>query len=240
MTDARLRGEWVNAIKFDGLSDVAWRAFTGALMWSAQNGTDGHIPQRYLKRLHPDGEKPAAFDELVSNGIWERSADGFMLIDWDGAMGQSSALQVETYKANGRKRQSVFREKTRRNLAVSIGFEPDSSTPATRDVTSSVTRDVGKGKGEGKGSRDIEETFGNEKVNLLTGEVSEVAPSSVWDVAPVSVWDVAPIPNSTSLDHDVCRVCGNSLVSAASRSSGLCRRGDAEHVAARAVFKEVA
>ena len=235
MTDARLRGEWVNAIKFDGLSDVAWRAFTGALMWSAQNGTDGHIPQRYLKRLHPDGEKPAAFDELVSNGIWARSADGFMLSDWDGAMGQSSALQVETYKANGRKRQSVFREKTRRNLAVSIGFEPDSSTPATRDVTSLVTRDVGEGKGEGKGSRDIEKSFDNEKVNLLTGEVSEVDSTTTWHVASIPT---SPLEDVS--EHDFCSVCSNSLVSPESRAIGLCRKGDAEHVVARGQSLEVA
>ena len=235
MTDARLRGEWVNAIKFDGLSDVAWRAFTGALMWSAENGTDGHIPQRYLKRLHPDGERPAAFDELVSNGIWERSADGFMLVDWDGAMGQSSALQVETYKANWRKRQSAFREKTRRNLAVSIGFEPDSPTPATRDVTSSVTRDVGKGKGEGKGSRDIEKGFDNEKVNLLTGEVTEVESTSTWHVATIPT-----SPHEDLSEHDFCSVCSNSLVSKESRAIGLCRKGDAEHVVARGQSLEVA
>lgn len=233
MTDARLRGEWVNAIKFDGLSDVAWRAFTGALMWSAENGTDGHIPQRYLKRLHPDGERPAAFDELVSNGIWERSADGFMLIDWDGAMGQSSALQVETYKANGRKRQSAFREKTRRNLAVSIGFESDSPTPATRDVTSSVTRDVGRGRG--RGSRDIEKGFDNEKVNLLAGEVTEVDSTTSWHVATIPTSHLEILS-----EHDFCSVCSNSLVSEESRAIGLCRKGDAAHVAAREQFREVA
>ena len=239
MTDARLRGEWVNAIKFDGLSDVAWRAFTGALMWSAENGTDGHIPQRYLKRLHPDGERPAAFDELVSNGIWERSADGFMLTDWDGAMGQSTALQVDTYKANGRKRQHEYRERERKKLATSIGFEPGTAPPVTglvmSPLRSPVTRDVGTGTGERKGSRDIEKSFDNEKVNLLTGEVSEVDSTSTWHVATIPT-----SPLEILSEHDFCSVCSNSLVSEESRAIGLCRKGDAEHVVARGQALEVA
>lgn len=32
MTDARLRGEWLNHIRFDSLSDAAWRVFTGACL----------------------------------------------------------------------------------------------------------------------------------------------------------------------------------------------------------------
>ena len=105
MTDARLRGEWVSSMKFDNLSDKAWRIFTGALMWSAENGTDGFIPDRYSKRLHPDGSDIQAEWELSEAGLWEKTRDadgnkGMQLVDWDGALGQSLAIQVETYRAN--------------------------------------------------------------------------------------------------------------------------------------------
>ena len=180
MTDARLRGEWLNSMKFDNLSDPAWRVFTSALMWSAENGTDGFIPGRYHKRLHPDGINNGAEAELIEAKLWvkargENEVKGYQLIDWDGALGQSTAVQVETYKANGRDRQRKFREKERQKLAKTVGFEDKGTTPVTRDVTGyitdGITRDVGKGKG--KGPAVIKEVSGNEThlVNLQTGEV---------------------------------------------------------------------
>lgn len=182
MTDARLRGEWLNSMKFDNLSDPAWRVFTSALMWSAENGTDGFIPGRYQNRLHPDGINNGAEAELIEAELWvkargENEVKGYQLLDWDGALGQSTAVQVETYKANGRDRQRKFREKERQKLAKTVGFEDKGTTPVTRDVTGyitdGITRDVGKGKGKGKGAV-IEEVSSNETqiVNLQTGEVA--------------------------------------------------------------------
>ena len=60
MVDARLPARWLQMMQFDALSDEAWRVFTGGLMWCVANGTDGHVPARYLKVLHPGGVKPAA------------------------------------------------------------------------------------------------------------------------------------------------------------------------------------
>ena len=218
MTDARLRGEWLNSMRFESLSDVTWRVLTGALMWSAENGTDGHVPERFLKRLHPDGEHTEAFDELLSVGLWQRSADGFILTDWDGVLGQSPALTVETYKANGRKRQRSFREKTRRNLAASIGFEPESSAPVTRDVTSSITRDVGIGKGKGEG-RDLEALTNSDFVNQSMGEVTDGHD-----------WPTVSILNSDPR----CGVCQSALLSPVSKLSGVCGKTDSAHRSARA------
>ena len=235
MTDARLRGEWLNSLRYDDLSDAAWRVFTGALMWSAENGTNGLVPDRYMKMLHPDGTKPEASLELLNGGFWSKSAAGYQLTDWDGQLGQSSAEQVETYKANARNRQRSYREKERLKMARVVGFTDSSGAPAgsgvTRDITSDVTSDVrthvGKGTGEGKGSG-YQGTAVDDEADASTGELppSSASPS----------WPVVSIPNSTPPSPDVCSVpgCSNPLVSPESKAAGLCRRGDAAHSRARA------
>jgi hypothetical protein len=182
MTDARLRGEWIGKIKFDNLTDTAWRMFTLGLMWSAEQGTDGHIPARYLRTLHPDGEQPHAIQQIAQAGFWEIITDGVQFIDWDGRLGQSTSLQVETNKANARERQRAFRERERMKLAKAVNFQsaPSESDAGmrdvTRDVTSSVTHDVGKGKGEGSGQEGFP---GNEVREVLTWPVVEI-PTEEW------------------------------------------------------------
>jgi hypothetical protein len=169
-------------MRFDDLSDKAWRVFTYALMWGAENGTDGFIPDRYVQRLHPDGRDADVEAALINAGVWKQHTIngtlGLQLLGWDDVLGQSTAAQVETYKANGRKRAKTQRERDRVKLANAVGFispSPSGSTAAassevTRDVTSDVTRyasgdgtrdatrdvrpHVGKGEGEGKGSGD--------------------------------------------------------------------------------------
>lgn len=132
MTDARLPDAWLGNPRFDLLSDEAWRVFTGALMWSARNGTDGWIPERYLRALHPDGEKRAAFAEICEAGVWRKEARadgaGYQLIGWADGLGQSTAEQVERYREKARLRQRRKRAKDRAEEA-----------PVTRDVA----RDVG-------------------------------------------------------------------------------------------------
>lgn len=186
MTDARLRGEWLHALKFNELSGDAWRVFTSALMWSAESGTDGRVPMRYVRLLHPDGDKPDAAAELVTAGIWNRTADGYQLVDWDGALGQSTAAQVETYKAHARKRSRDFRERERVKLAKSV----------TRDATDDVTRDVrehvGKGEGEGSGYGEVPFSSENESVNSDTGEVFD------WPTASLGQSFEEPEPESES------------------------------------------
>lgn len=193
MADARLRGEWLGNMKFDMLSDKAWRVFTSALMWSTQNGTDGFIPDRYHKMLHPDGADLHAEQEVTLAGLWEKTRDdagnkGYQLIDWDGALGQSTAVQVETYKENGRKRARAYREREQKKLAKAVGFSDSPVPPVTGDVTRDVREYVGKGKGKGTVTQpsSVDET---EDVNQQTGEVSDVP-------QPELSWHTAAIPNS--------------------------------------------
>ena len=178
MVDARLSSEWLGTLRFDALSDAAWRVFSGALMWCNGSGTDGVIPNRYVPRLHPDGEQPEAFAELEKAGLWERTEDGYVMDEWDGALGQSTSAQVETYRANARQRQAKYREKERQKLARSLGLSDEG---VTSDVTDDVTRHVGKAEarqGEGSGVEQVNESKKPE-------------------------WNVTPIPSGP-----VCWICG--------------------------------
>ena len=144
-------------MSFDSLSDTAWRVLTGGLMWCAENGTDGDIPSRYVKYLHPDGEKPDANLELVKAEIWIHSTTGYLFIDWNGALGQSTAAEVAAYRQNARERSRRYRDSQRKKLedkttkALPQGLKPED---VMRDATSDVTRDVrahvGEGIGEGE------------------------------------------------------------------------------------------
>lgn len=152
MADARLRGAWLGKMRFDDLSDTAWRVFTSALMWSVEQGTDGVIPSRYLKQLHPDGEQPSAIDDLVTAGIAERTDKGLELIDWAGELGQSTAAQVEEYKRNARERQRRRRGRLTEVTSEGAGVGDRSAGRddfAPRDVTRDIPRDVGPGPGKG-------------------------------------------------------------------------------------------
>ncbi|WP_148061413.1 hypothetical protein [Frigoribacterium sp. PhB160] len=207
-------------MKFDNLSDKAWRIFTGALMWSAENGTDGFIPDRYSKRLHPDGSDIQAEWELSEAGLWEKTRDadgnkGMQLVDWDGALGQSLAIQVETYRANARGRSRRYREKERAKLAKSVGFTDESVTrDVTGDVTSEVRPHVGEGKGKGRGTGDVNDEV---SLNEETGEVS---------IQGEPLWETVAIPSGKK-----CRVCLDAL--AADFPGDVCFRQDAAHVKAR-------
>lgn len=190
MTDARLKCEWFGRIDMDDLSDAAWRIFTGALMWSNLNGTDGWIPERYVDRLHPGSDRAVAaqaWADLVSHGLIVKGRDenqqkGVQLTDWAGALGQSTAEEMGLYKANAAKRAAKYRDSQKAKLAKVVHFtEPVSVTrDETSDVTSDVRAHVGKGKGKGTV---IDTQIHPRNANQHTGEVegSEVLPGN-WNV----------------------------------------------------------
>lgn len=218
MTDSRLRGEWLNSMKFDDLSDVAWRVFTGALMWCNENGTDGFVPTRYLKMLHPDGTRADAYAELVSASLWEQLPSGYRLQGWSGALGQSTANEVETYKANARERQQRWRDREREKKAKRVGFT-DSPRDVTRYETSDVTENVGTGTGTGTGEAQDKGTE-NWFVNEATGEIKDEDSNPV-PASQVTTWDVAPIGRS-------CPVCGKPM-GGYPASMNVCESQDDRH-----------
>lgn len=153
MTDSRLRGEWLGSLRFDDLTDTAWRVFTAALMWCNENGTDGHVPKRYLRLLHPDGEQQGAFDEIERALLWTSSTTGdYYFHDWEGELGQNSAATVAAYREGARLRSKTYRDKQRSKLErQNSRVTHDATRGDTSDVTRGVREHVGEGIGEGRG-----------------------------------------------------------------------------------------
>ena len=179
MADARLQSHWLNNPEFDDLSDAAWRVLTGALMWSNGRGTDGLIPTRYLRMLHPDGELPEAFRQLEVAGLWIKTADGYQLIEWVKLLGQSSAETVEHNKEMNRMKQQKWRdEQSKKSGKTTPTFTAAPSSDVAGDVTGYVTGHVGQDKTETETAKDVvsSQSQETETVNQQTGEVSEPAP----------------------------------------------------------------
>ncbi len=180
MVDARLETEWRESLLFDALSDTAWRVFTGALMWSARNGTDGFIPARYCRQLHPDGEQPDAEIELRDAGLWEthtdtRHGDGWQFIDWAGDLGQSTAAEIEAYKANARERSRRYRESARQKAQAKA--EKAQAKRLTSDVTRDATSDVRAHVGQAEAEAEAEATALNTERssdNSIQGQSDEL------------------------------------------------------------------
>lgn len=148
MVDARLPSEWLGSIRIDNLSDRAFRVLAGALMWCNGQGTDGAIPLRYTKYLHPDGDDTAAFEELEQAGLWHRDGEGFMLVGWSDNLRQSTAEEVQRYREASRRRQKAYRDR-RRGIDVAETSDISRASSAPRDVTRNASRnltaDVGSG-----------------------------------------------------------------------------------------------
>lgn len=121
MTDARLPGRWLNDPDLLDLSDRFWRVHTGALMWSAEQGTDGLIPAKVLRLLHPEGATAEDARGLISAGLWAAEGPGYRVLRWDAS--QSLAADVERARASNRERQARHRAKASKAGSV------------TRDVT---------------------------------------------------------------------------------------------------------
>ncbi|MFS0912806.1 hypothetical protein AB3M89_13545 [Microbacterium sp. 179-I 3D2 NHS] len=194
MVDARLRAEWLGQMRFDDLSDAAWRVFTTSLMWCVNNGTDGEIPKRYTRYLHPEGVKRTIALELVKAGLWSEQKDRYVMPDWDGALGQSTHDQIEKYRSDARLRQQKRREraKQRRELPdTGDGGAGPQTESVTEDVTRDVTQNVGIGTGSGIGTgegyeyRDLEALTDPD-----TGEVTS------WPTVPIPEPEVWGDPNS--------------------------------------------
>lgn len=148
MVDARLPAEWLGSIRIDNLSDRAFRILAGALMWCNGQGTDGSVPARYTKYLHPDGEDSAAYDELEQAALWTRTDDGFLLVGWSDDLRQSTAEEVKRYREGARLRQKAYRDRTRATSA-GVDSQPDRTSQAMRHVTRDTTRDVTANVGSG-------------------------------------------------------------------------------------------
>ncbi|WP_430645344.1 hypothetical protein [Agromyces sp. GXS1127] len=111
MTDARLPGRWLVDPTIRTLGADRWTVFSWALMWSAEQGTDGLIPSHMLPLLHPSGATTKDAEALVSLGLWEVEGDGYRVREWGRT--QSLAADVEHQRERNRRKQQAFRERAR-------------------------------------------------------------------------------------------------------------------------------
>jgi hypothetical protein len=140
MTDARLPSRWLFSPQMEALSDRAFRTFAGALMWSAEQGTDGLIPTRSMRLLHPDGSNATVVAEIVKAGLWDPAADGYQVRDW--AVTQTLAADIARLREQNRNRQKASRERKK---------QAASGANRRQGVTGDVTRD---GEGEERRGED--------------------------------------------------------------------------------------
>ncbi len=112
MTDARVPGIWLHDPVMEGLTDCAWRTFIGSLMWCAEHGTDGRIPARALRLLHPVGVDDTTAAELVANDRWAPLPDGaYQVVNW--SHDQSMAADIEWQRERNRRKNRAHRDRHR-------------------------------------------------------------------------------------------------------------------------------
>jgi hypothetical protein len=139
MVDARLPDHWLYEPRTDLLSDRAWRTFTGSLMWSNSQGTDGRLPATSLRFLYPHGVDEATAAELITAGKWERLSDGgYRVLHW--AKSQSLAVDVERQRERNRSNQQAKRDRERQARGAVSASAGNDDVPA--DVPGDVSADV--------------------------------------------------------------------------------------------------
>src|SRR5690606_8541448 len=74
--------------------------------WSAQQLTDGEIPDEILPSLGTVKQAEA----LVAAGLWDRAADAWSFHEWNGDGRQPTRESVEAERAAARERQRKHRE----------------------------------------------------------------------------------------------------------------------------------
>lgn len=193
MTDSRLPGPWLTDPVMDGLSDRAWRTFTGALMWSNQAGTDGALPKRAMRFLHPEGIDPAAVKELMTAGLLEADGDGYRVPNWI-ENGQELASVINWRKDQARKRQQDWRNKKKPKPS-----DGDGDSDATRDATRDGDRDVGQKTEDSDSDSDR-----RQKTAIYDGGAEDAFDARTDE--PVSAWPTALPGQPNKLVHELPRV----------------------------------
>lgn len=161
MTDTRLPEAWLTDPVIDALSSDALRIHFLGLMWSNANGTDGLIPDRALRYLHPDSRRQDCLDELIAARLWQTQSNGHGIVDF--LRYQTSAAEMEEKRKINRERQRLFRQRQRNDLRLQLDEQRRKlAGSAPPDVTGDVTHDVGHYVGQ----EQEQEQANNEEVPL--------------------------------------------------------------------------
>jgi hypothetical protein len=109
--DARIPERALTDPVLDGLSDAAYRVWVAGLAYSVGQNSDGLIPARALRLLHPDGPRSDLARELVARGVWTVNGDGWRNLRHQDA--QTTAADVERLREQARERQAKHRRQQR-------------------------------------------------------------------------------------------------------------------------------
>lgn len=154
MTDARMPSRWLTDPALDILSDKAWRTFMAALMWSAENGTDGALPHNALRFLHPQGVDDVTAAEIITAKKWEKTAGGYQVLKWSDT--QSLAEIVQAQREKNREHVKAWRQRKAAEMEAAIAAANQTVSPVVSpyvapdesDHETSLSTRQGKGTGQ--------------------------------------------------------------------------------------------
>lgn len=196
MTDTRLPEHFLTSPTLDGLTSDAFRVYANGLMWSVTHGTDGLIPDRALRLLHPDGRRLELAAELHAAGLWHHDDAGYHVPDF--LKYQTPAEQVE-------KARTLARERKRKQRDREAAGDSDEDEVGVSRVTERVT----DGVSHGEVTEDRTET-GHDAVKRGTyGTFVGAQTEDEHDAEPVAPCYACKTPNHP--DAVKCSFCQNRL-----------------------------
>lgn len=144
MTDARLAPTFLHSDKVERLDDVSFRVYVNAVVYAASHETDGRIPRRSLRLLHPTADVLGAADRLVAAGCWEPIEDGWQIHDFLNYQTPKAQLDAVRSAARSRKQRSRAAGTSRRDTDAGRAETPGDVTPeVTSGHTPGSRRDAG-------------------------------------------------------------------------------------------------
>ena len=93
---ANLPPRWLNDSTYRGLTVNAWTLHTWTLTWGVGQENDGYVKTRDLPFIASPmlsrSEAEAAADELVAEGIWTVTTEGYRVVGWE--LSQVTAAEI--------------------------------------------------------------------------------------------------------------------------------------------------
>jgi hypothetical protein len=218
VTDARFPERFLTDRRVLRLSAVDFRSYVTSLTWAVANRTDGLILPDDLSLIpHFGATSPAA---LVDLALWTEVEDGWNITDY--ANTQTSKHELEVLE-NARRRE---REKKKRQR--SAPAFPQGTVPGD------VPGDVSLGKAQDRTGKDRQGTEGSEPdEEVAATSHEEVRDHNPMQVAALADWAIAPKHDRVAGSRCSVPGCDSKLHSESGLSTGLCRKVDTVHEAAR-------
>lgn len=127
MTDARYPERWLSDRRILRLSDQQHRTFVVTLAWTVSNRTDGVIEHADLPLIVGCDVSSPTLAALEERGLWERTADGWVIVDWTSSQTTRDELKV---LENARRREREKKQRQRGKQSVP-GDVPGDASPGT-------------------------------------------------------------------------------------------------------------